>query len=781
MTPESLRGIVSMILWGNPLLAVVRREKKMNARTNLRCWLIMSLFLLGLPVHVHGAGREYYVAGNGDDRNPGTEALPFRTINRACRQLLDRFGGLPAGGLTIWIRDGIYRETVRPVRSGTPESPIRFVAYPGEEPVVSGADILDVPWTLHAGKIYKAPTTVEFEQLFVDGQMMQEARWPNTPTRDLVRARHATCDNGTDEAILIDDALPPGDWNNAYVHIRPGPGWSYCTKQITNYEPGKSLEFSDGGWQLEPLIEPAPGKHYWLFGSLAGLDRATEWFLDAQTHTVYLWCPGDPDPARHTIEVKRRDHAFDLSGCGHIRIEGLRVFAAGIVMEDSTHCSVVDCHLKYPLHRRIVPPGIHFLPGDWKSNKMSGSYNEWRKTAIACSIGQGIYDLGDHSKVTNCIIHDWDLISSGTSGIAAFNAPFGEYTYNTICEGGSNGITLWTPFSMRVEHNHIYNIGALSREGQCIGVASTPDGGGTIIAYNRLHDSLEEWCYAINVGGGACGLRIHHNLIWNMALAGFVVDAVELDNEIYNNTVFNCAWALNCGYVAPVSLLPQQGTQIINNIANGPMEFRTKPAAQHHNGYFSVDANGWPTADSGAIDTGVVIPGITDGYVGAAPDIGCFEVGTEGWKAGADWEETAFTRVPNTEGFETGDFIEFDWRCVGDVPWLVTSQEKHSGFYGAKSGTIDDDGNAGLQVTLDCRPGEITFWRKVSCEQLCDCLTFSLNGVEKGRWSGEQDWAKVSFPVSAGRTAFEWKYSKDGSSSRGQDSAWIDDVEFPIR
>jgi hypothetical protein len=42
------------------------------------------------------------------------------------------------------------------------------------------------------------------------------------------------------------------------------------------------------------------------------------------------------------------------------------------------------------------------------------------------------------------------------------------------------------------------------------------------------------------------------------------------------------------------------------------------------------------------------------------------------------------------------------------------------------------------------------------------------------------DWIEVSFPVIAGRRTFEWTYSKDGSSSYGSDTAWIDDIVFPV-
>jgi len=48
------------------------------------------------------------------------------------------------------------------------------------------------------------------------------------------------------------------------------------------------------------------------------------------------------------------------------------------------------------------------------------------------------------------------------------------------------------------------------------------------------------------------------------------------------------------------------------------------------------------------------------------------------------------------------------------------------------------------------------------------------------KWSGEEDWAEVSFHVDGGERTFEWIYSKDGSASEGDDTAWIDDIVFPI-
>ena len=59
-------------------------------------------------------------------------------------------------------------------------------------------------------------------------------------------------------------------------------------------------------------------------------------------------------------------------------------------------------------------------------------------------------------------------------------------------------------------------------------------------------------------------------------------------------------------------------------------------------------------------------------------------------------------------------------------------------------------------------------------------MIFKIDGVEKGSWSGEEGWSEVRFAVNEGTRTFEWTYSKDGSDSAGEDTAWIDDIIFPI-
>jgi len=135
---------------------------------------------------------------------------------------------------------------------------------------------------------------------------------------------------------------------------------------------------------------------------------------------------------------------------------------------------------------------------------------------------------------------------------------------------------------------------------------------------------------------------------------------------------------------------------------------------------------------------------------------------------------------PATVGFETGDFGPYPWLHAGARAWTVVSDTSHAGSYSVKAGSIGDGESTSLMLTLDCTEGHIRFWRKVSCETNWDFLEFYIDGQVKKRWSGELDWEEASYPVGAGRHTFAWTYIKDGSSSGGQDTAWIDDIAFPF-
>ena len=72
----------------------------------------------------------YYVATDGRDSNPGTEQLPWRTIQKAADTL--------TAGKTVYIKEGTYNERIWVQNSGTPGNFITFTAYPGHTVTIDG-------------------------------------------------------------------------------------------------------------------------------------------------------------------------------------------------------------------------------------------------------------------------------------------------------------------------------------------------------------------------------------------------------------------------------------------------------------------------------------------------------------------------------------------------------------------------------------------------------------------------------------------------------------------
>jgi parallel beta-helix repeat protein len=91
-------------------------------------------------VAVQAAGTTYYVSPSGNDSSSGSINSPWKTIRKASLSVV--------AGDTVYIRGGIFYESVELSRSGTSISPISFLAYPGETPVLDGNNYT-IPSTLY--------------------------------------------------------------------------------------------------------------------------------------------------------------------------------------------------------------------------------------------------------------------------------------------------------------------------------------------------------------------------------------------------------------------------------------------------------------------------------------------------------------------------------------------------------------------------------------------------------------------------------------------------------
>ncbi len=381
---------------------------------------LVASIAVGLVGFSAAHAANYYVSPSGSDNAPGTLSQPFQTIQQAASVMV--------AGDTAYIRAGVYRETVTPKNSGTKNAPITYMPYNGESVTVSGADLIPAAsWTPFQGNIYKAVVPwapdPNLNQVFVDGQMMIEARWPNTS----LDVSHPTVaqtsggsyiDGGTDLSTgTITDpnlpARPDGYWTGATVHAALGTAVSWQTGTVTSSNPAQ-LSFSFT--KQNDFRTPGPNNPYYLTGKLAELDTAGEFFLETPT-TLYLWTPTGDSPAKHVVEVKRRTNAFNITNLSFTTIQGLDIFGATIWVNSSSYVVLDNLSLKYVSH------GSSDVARGGSNGILLSDRNVLRNSTISFSANNCLIVANSSaSLVFNNKIHDCDYNAEGWLPIMTYYA-----------------------------------------------------------------------------------------------------------------------------------------------------------------------------------------------------------------------------------------------------------------------------------------------------------------------------------------------------------------------
>ena len=122
--------------------------------------------------------------------------------------------------------------------------------------------------------------------------------------------------------------------------------------------------------------------------------------------------------------------------------------------------------------------------------------------------------------------------------------------------------------------------------------------------------------------------------------------------------------------------------------------------------------------------------------------------------------------------FEDGKIPEaFEIEGIG---WKVVNE---NGNRTLKTLHVGDNQETSIKWRGYFEGNRISFDYRVSSEEGCDEMLFFIDG--KGFYqSGETGWRRVEYPISNGEHTFEWKYRKDGSRSKYQDSVWLDNIRI---
>ena len=555
---------------------------------------------------------ELYIARNGSDQwsgqlispNAGMTDGPLATIYGAIRVLEKKLSlhwhkqyphGLPTpkeawetecsgawtGTITVWIRSGRYTLD-RPIElHWYHTAPITFSAYPGEQPVIDGGELIK-DWQMKKVNgidmwVTELPDVAEgkwfFRQLFVNGRRAERARLPHKKwfwvEDSLFSAGQILNSVDADKFRSA-----PGDLHN--WQSLPDAEIVFLHYWVEQRIPVASFDLADRLVKLaekssRPLLQahPAHGAGnapYYVDNLFEGLQELGQWYLQRQTGKLYyIPLPGE-QPGDTEIYAPRTTQFLRLVGdiekhrlVQFIRFEGLTFRHASIeadagysgqaasnvpgaiYLEGVQYCSFKNCTIEH-----VGGYGIELSDGCF-SIRMEG--NTIRDMGAGGIKINGSNDKGPLERCTGLNRISDNHIHTG-----------GQHFHSAV------GVLLRYSYGNVIAHNHIHDLyysGISVGWGWNYGETSIHD---NRIEYNHIHNIGQGWLS--DMGGiymlsPQSGTVIRGNLIHDIKAAVYGASCIYLDDNTAHTLVEN-----NICYNTNRDLLNVKGREHIvrNNI-----------------------------------------------------------------------------------------------------------------------------------------------------------------------------------------------------------------------
>jgi len=272
-----------------------------------------------------------YVAPNGSDTNPGTMAQPLKTVAKA-RDIVATMTATMAADITVYLRAGTYPQSST-LKFGNADSGkngfyVKYMAYPGEQPIITGGKPI-TGWAVSdaANGIYAATgVSTPFRQMYVNGVKAIRARTPNLGANGAANFNRLTGGDKANQNIQV-AASQVGTWNNlTKVEMHLMTGWGDNTLRLA------SLTTTGGTAYLKVqspentvlFTRPFPNfggqfggftKHcYYFENALEFLDQPGEWYLDETKNTVYYKPRSGEDMTSATVVAPMIETVVSVTG-----------------------------------------------------------------------------------------------------------------------------------------------------------------------------------------------------------------------------------------------------------------------------------------------------------------------------------------------------------------------------------------------------------------------------------------------------------------------------------
>lgn len=522
------------------------------------------------------AAQNYYVAPGGNDANPGTEAKPFATLERArdaVRQL--KAAGPLRERVTVHLRGGVYRagKTIEftPEDSGTENAPITYTASGRERPVISGGRPI-TGWRKADGNLWQAtvPEVKEgrwyFHQLFVNGERRTRARTPNQGylyTEGILapfnRAKWSDPNIMAKRGFVFRD----GDirrwpnFNDALIVIYHS--WTTSIHFITELDPAERTV------RLAP-ISTWPIGYWWEWNTryhveniFEALDEPGEWYLDRRTGVLSYWpMPGENMKQAEVIApvVQQTLVAFKGAPAGKKFVEHLRFVGLSFQHTDCFIAPNMPTDQQGATERKplIAAEGLRHTVFENCEIAHAGENGLWLDSGCTDNVIRHchIHDLGgsavfvgpkvwrdtpelrvERNVVDNCFIHDGSHLFRGSQGVWIGRSSYNQVTHNEISDFHHLGVSVghswgYAPSSAHhnlVAFNHVHHIcnGYFSDGGGIYTLGISP---GTVILNNVVHDVLPTPLMPVGGTGiyldeGSSGIVVASNIVYRVGAGAF--------------------------------------------------------------------------------------------------------------------------------------------------------------------------------------------------------------------------------------------------------------------
>ncbi|MCC2626387.1 MAG: putative Ig protein [Thermomicrobiales bacterium] len=443
--------------------------------------------------------------------------------------------------------------------------------------------------------------------------------------------------------------------------------------------------------------------------SLVAMDAAGEWFFDSGASRLYVYSTTDPDSAFTSpgVEYAVRDSAITTNSKANTQCRRLEfgqgrggVSQSGTVYNtfNSTGSEFLDCDVKGAYAHGVITNGATSTGFRWEGTTRADSIiedcgdcgitNNHNNTTIArigtCTLRRNGWRVSSGSGIIARLIagqiDDIESYENGT-GSSGTGTRHGIYIANGNSPASPADVLVFNIWSHGQPNGSGFTVKSSCTISDVLSEGNSHDGfttGENNTACEIIVDEarfINNATYGIRqniVPSAALTLRFYHT-----TAAGNGNRQIQIDDDLTEIDVRNCIFDPPSTDTAtiPVDLATQTGTVVWDyNLTHRPSgssssgyryggvskDFTAWQALGFDaHGLFGVGATNDPAftdlaggdvtlqTTSPAIDVGVAISGINDGYEGSAPDLGAFETSaTTSRRAIVAWAELEVPNAP---------------------------------------------------------------------------------------------------------------------------------------